>query len=135
MDFRELSKLAYDLRKDTVDMIVAGKGGHIGGDMSVMETLVTLYFDQMNISPENMNDPDRDLFVMSKGHSVEAYYAVLAKKGFLDIKEVNEKFSKFGTQYIGHELRFSGTWTSGLRRHGTCRKNEQEKLPCIHSNG
>ena len=81
MDFRELSKLAYDLRKDTVDMIVAGKGGHIGGDMSVMETLVTLYFDQMNISPENMNDPDR---------------------GFLDIKEVNEKFSKFGTQYIGH---------------------------------
>ena len=59
MDFRELSKLAYDLRKDTVDMIVAGKGGHIGGDMSVMETLVTLYFDQMNISPENMNDPDR----------------------------------------------------------------------------
>ena len=102
MDFRELSKLAYDLRKDTVDMIVAGKGGHIGGDMSVMETLVTLYFDQMNISPENMNDPDRDLIVMSKGHSVEAYYAVLAKKGFLDIKEVNEKFSKFGTQYIGH---------------------------------
>ena len=102
MDFRELSKLAYDLRKDTVDMIVAGKGGHIGGDMSVMETLVTLYFDQMNISPENMNDSDRDLFVMSKGHSVEAYYAVLAKKGFLDIKEVNEKFSKFGTQYIGH---------------------------------
>ena len=102
MDFRELSKLAYDLRKDTVDMIVAGKGGHIGGDMSVMETLVTLYFDQMNISPENMNDPDRDLFVMSKGHSVEAYYAVLAKKGFLDIKEVNEKFSKFGTPYIGH---------------------------------
>ena len=102
MDFRELSKLAYDLRKDTVDMIVAGKGGHIGGDMSVMETLVTLYFDQMNISPENMNDPNRDLFVMSKGHSVEAYYAVLAKKGFLDIKEVNEKFSKFGTQYIGH---------------------------------
>ena len=48
MDFRELSKLAYDLRKDTVDMIVAGKGGHIGGDMSVMETLVTLYFDQIN---------------------------------------------------------------------------------------
>ena len=63
MDFRELSKLAYDLRKDTVDMIVAGKGGHIGGDMSVMETLVTLYFDQMNISPENMNDPDRDLLL------------------------------------------------------------------------
>lgn len=102
MDAKELGKLAYDLRKDTVDMIVSGNGGHIGGDMSVMEILVTLYFDQMNISPENMNDPDRDLFVMSKGHSVEAYYAVLAKKGLLDIGEVIDQFSKFGSKYIGH---------------------------------
>lgn len=102
MDFKELGRIAYDLRKDTVDMIVEGKGGHIGGDMSVMEILVTLYFDQMNISPENMDSPDRDLFVMSKGHSVEAYYAVLAKKGFMDIEEIKAKFSKFGSQYIGH---------------------------------
>lgn len=102
MDVRELSKLAYDLRKDVVNMIVAGNGGHIVGDMSVMETMVTLYFDQMNISPENQKDPNRDLFVLSKGHAVEAYYAVLAKKGFLDIREVTEKFSKFGSKYIGH---------------------------------
>lgn len=97
-----LSKLAYDLRKDTVDMIVAGNGGHIGGDMSVMETLVTLYFDQMNISPENQDDPNRDYFIMSKGHSVEAYYAVLAKKGFFPIKEVIDTFSQFGSKFIGH---------------------------------
>lgn len=99
---KKLSKLAYDLRKDTVDMIVAGKGGHIGGDMSVMETLVTLYFDQMNISPENQDDPNRDFFVMSKGHSVEAYYAVLAKKGFFPIREVIDTFSQFGSKFIGH---------------------------------
>lgn len=102
MTLKDLSRMSYDLRKDTVDMIVAGNGGHIGGDMSVMETLVTLYFDQMNISPENQDDPNRDYFVMSKGHSVEAYYAVLAKKGFLDIREVTEQFSKFGSKYIGH---------------------------------
>lgn len=102
MDFKELGQLAYGLRKDTVDMIMSGKGGHIGGDMSVMEILVTLYFDQMNISPSKADDPDRDMFVMSKGHSVEAYYAVLAKKGFLDIGEVIGQFSKFGTKYIGH---------------------------------
>lgn len=102
MDFRELGRLAYDLRKDTVDMIVAGEGGHIGGDMSVMEILVTLYFDQMNISVENQADPNRDFFVMSKGHSVEAYYSVLAKKGFFDIREVIDTFSKFGSQFIGH---------------------------------
>lgn len=97
-----LGKLAYDLRKDTVDMIVAGKGGHIGGDMSVMEILVTLYFDQMNVSPEKQDDPNRDFFVMSKGHSVEAYYAVLAAKGFFQSKEVIDTFSRFGSKFIGH---------------------------------
>lgn len=98
----ELSRLAYDLRKDVVNMIMTGNGGHIGGDMSVMETLVTLYFDQMHISAENMTDPNRDYFVLSKGHAVEAYYAVLAKKGFLDINEVIQQFSQFGSAYIGH---------------------------------
>ena len=93
---------AYDLRKDVVDMILAGKGGHIGGDMSVMEILVTLYFKQMNVSPKNPKDEERDRFVLSKGHSVEAYYAVLAAKGFLDIQDVISNFSKFGSKYIGH---------------------------------
>lgn len=93
---------AYDLRKDVVDMILAGKGGHIGGDMSVMEILVTLYFKQMNVSPKNPQDEERDRFVLSKGHSVEAYYAVLAAKGFLDIQDVISNFSKFGSKYIGH---------------------------------
>ncbi len=97
-----LKALAYELRENTMDIIMSGKAGHIGGDMSVMEILTELYFDQMNISPENMEDPDRDKFVMSKGHSMEAYYAVLAKKGFFPQEEVVEKFSKFDSQYIGH---------------------------------
>lgn len=98
----ELKVLSYDLRKDVVDMIMSGKGGHIGGDMSMMDILVTLYFKVMNISPENQNDPDRDRFILSKGHSVETLYAVLAKKGFFPIEEVIEKFSQFGSPYIGH---------------------------------
>jgi transketolase len=97
-----LKALAYSLRENVIDMIVEGKAGHIGGDMSVMEILTEIYFDQMNISPENMDDPDRDKFIMSKGHSVEAYYAVLAAKGFFDIKDVIATFSKFGSQFIGH---------------------------------
>lgn len=97
-----LKALSYELRKNVVDMIVEGKGGHIGGDMSVMDILVELYFDQMNISPENAGDPDRDRFVMSKGHSVEALYAVLAAKGFFPIEQVIREFSKFGSQFIGH---------------------------------
>ena len=97
-----LTAKAYRLRQHVLDIVMAGKGGHIGGDMSVIDVLVTLYFDQMNISPENQNDPSRDLFVLSKGHAVEAYYAVLAEKGFFPYEEVLAKFSKFGSPFIGH---------------------------------
>lgn len=97
-----LKAKAYELRKDTVDIIMAGGGGHIGGDMSVMEVLVDLYFHQMNVSPEKEDDPNRDLFILSKGHSMEAYYAVLCAKGFLDLEDVKARFSKFGSPYIGH---------------------------------
>lgn len=102
MIMENLKAKAFDLRKDVVNMIMEGKGGHIGGDMSVMEILMSLYFSQMNVTPENQDSPDRDRFVLSKGHSVEAYYAVLAAKGFLDIQDVIKKFSKFGSPYIGH---------------------------------
>ena len=97
-----LKALSYKLRQDTVDIICAGKGGHIGGDMSVMEILVELYFKQMNVGPDMQEDENRDLFVLSKGHSMEAYYAVLAQKGFLDKNDVLERFSQFGSPYIGH---------------------------------
>lgn len=93
---------SYDLRKNVVDMIVNGNGGHIGGDMSVIDILITLYFRQMNISPENQNDPDRDMFVMSKGHCVEALYSVLAAKGFFPIEQVILEFSHYGSKFIGH---------------------------------
>ena len=99
---KNLKYLSYKLREDCVNIIMAGGGGHIGGDMSVMEILTDLYFRQMNISPENPEDPDRDLFILSKGHSMEAYYAVLCEKGFLNLEEVTREFSKFGSKYIGH---------------------------------
>ena len=97
-----LKAKAYRLRKDTVEIIMAGGGGHIGGDMSVMEILTTLYFRQMKVSPETAEAPDRDYFIMSKGHSMEAYYAVLCAKGFLDFEDVKNRFSRFGSPYIGH---------------------------------
>ena len=99
---RNLKALSYKLRRDVVEMIMAGKAGHIGGDMSVMETLVSIYFHAMNISPENQNDPTRDMFVMSKGHCVEALYAVLAEKGFFPIETVIKEYSQFGSKFIGH---------------------------------
>lgn len=97
-----LKALSYALRRDVLEIIYRAKMGHIGGDFSVMEILVALYMKEMNISPDNCKEPGRDYFVLSKGHSMEAYYAVLAAKGFLDIQEVKEKFSAFGSSYIGH---------------------------------
>ena len=96
-----LAVKAYRLRQDVLDIIMAGGGGHIGGDMSSMEIMLTLY-SRMNVSPERLRDPDRDRFVLSKGHCVETLYAVLADKGFLNLDEVKAQFSKFGSEYIGH---------------------------------
>lgn len=99
---KNLKSLSYKLRRDVLEMIYQAKAGHIGGDFSVMEILVSLYMKEMNISPEIKDDPNRDYFIMSKGHSVEAYYSVLAEKGFFDIEDVIANFSKFGSEYIGH---------------------------------
>lgn len=97
-----LKAKTYELRQDILDIVMAGKGGHIGGDMSVVDILSTLYFRVMKSAPELQNDPDRDRFVLSKGHAVEALYAVLAEKGFFPLEQVLENFSKFHSEFIGH---------------------------------
>lgn len=99
---RELMEKSCYLREKILEMIYRAKTGHIGGDFSVLEILISLYYCQMNINPENMDDEERDRFVMSKGHSVEALYAVLADRGFFPMDEMIEKFSAFGSPYIGH---------------------------------
>lgn len=98
----ELNQLRWDLRRDCVDIIMAGKGGHIGGDMSVIDALMVLYARHLNIAPDRVDDPDRDRFVLSKGHAMEAYYAVLCHEGYLDLDDVKDRFSQFGSPYTGH---------------------------------
>ena len=97
-----LADKVFDLRKDIVTMVYKAKAGHIGGDMSVVDALCVLYNRVMNVGPGNQDDPDRDRFVLSKGHCVEALYAVLADKGFFDIHEVEETLCCFDSKYIGH---------------------------------
>ena len=72
MNFMNLKKKSFELRKDVVEMIYRAKNGHIGSDFSLMEILVELYYRQMNVTPENFRDDDRDRFILSKGHAVEA---------------------------------------------------------------
>lgn len=102
MEIDKLESLRWDLRQDCIDIIMAGGGGHIGGDMSVIDALMVLYENHLRITPETVDDPDRDRFVLSKGHAMEAYYAVLCHEGFLDLDDVKARFSKFKSPYIGH---------------------------------
>lgn len=102
MTRESLEKLRWDLRQDTLDIIMAGGGGHIGGDMSILDALLVLYENYLSIDPDDLDDPNRDRFVLSKGHSMEAYYAILCYKGFLHLDDVIARFSKFDSPYIGH---------------------------------
>ena len=98
----KLEEKAAQLRLDTLDLICEAGTGHIGGDFSAMEMLTYLYYEGMNISPDNVDDPDRDRFILSKGHSVEALYSVLADRGFFDKEELHRTYSKLGSPFIGH---------------------------------
>lgn len=97
-----LEEKALQIREDVVTLIHQDGGGHIGGDMSVTDILVALYYSKMNCTPENRNDPERDRFILSKGHSVEALYCILADKGYFTKKELFDTYSKYLSKFIGH---------------------------------
>lgn len=96
-----LKAKSFALRKDILDMVYSAKTGHIGGDFSVCDILNVLYNRQMNLTPENFSSKGCDHFILSKGHSVEALYAVLADKGFFP-EELLKTYSQFGSDFIGH---------------------------------
>ncbi|PHV70437.1 transketolase [Sporanaerobium hydrogeniformans] len=98
---QNLRAKSFEIRKSIWNMIYKAKAGHVGGDFSVCDILVSLYYKHMNIEPDEIDSPLRDRFILSKGHSVEAYYSVLADRGFFP-KEDLETFSQFKSKYIGH---------------------------------
>src|SRR4051794_38058581 len=78
----KLRKLANTVRRRDLQVVYGAKLGHIGGEMSATDILVTLYFEVLNIDPERPNAPERDRFILSKGHSAVALYTTLASRGF-----------------------------------------------------
>lgn len=100
----ELQIIAEKVRKRVVEIIYHAKGGHIGGSLSSVDMVTTLYFNQMNISPENSTNPNRDRFILSKGHSVETLYSVLEAKGFID-KVTTDTYGDFNSKLAGHPTR------------------------------
>ena len=82
MTAKELEILSWKARLLILEGVHCAKAGHPGGSLSCVDAVTTLYFDEMNVSADNPRDPDRDRFVLSKGHAAPALYAVLALKGY-----------------------------------------------------
>ena len=102
MKVKELELLAEQNRKRLVEVVYKAKAGHIGGDLSCLNVMTALYFHVMkNLDPAEPKAADRDRFVLSKGHCVEALYVTLEAKGFLK-SEVLDTLGQFGSILSGH---------------------------------
>ena len=97
----ELKKIATDIRLGAVEAVYCGKSGHPGGALSAADVLACLYFSELNIDPKNPTSPDRDRFVLSKGHSCPALYTAMALRGYFDVCEL-KNFRKLGSLTQGH---------------------------------
>lgn len=92
------------IREHIVTMCAGPEGGHLGGSMSLVEILTTLYFDVLRVDPDNPKDPRRDICVLSKGHGAIALYAVLAERGFFPAAEL-ATYGRPGSRLMGHPVR------------------------------
>lgn len=101
MQLEELKRKSIESRKKVIQYIYNAKAGHTGGSLSILDILSVLYNDVMNVSPENFDSNDRDRFIQSKGHSVEALYVVLADKGFFPEEDLLT-MCQYNSPYIGH---------------------------------
>lgn len=100
-NIEDLKKIAVEVRKDIVKMLTESASGHPGGSLSAVEILTTLYFKEMKVDINDPKDPNRDRFVLSKGHAAPVLYSVLAEKGFFDKNEL-WKLRKTGAILQGH---------------------------------
>lgn len=101
MENHELKKMANEVRKDIIASTHSAKAGHPGGSLSAADIFTFLYFEEMKVDPKNPSDPDRDRFVLSKGHTAPGLYSVLALKGFFPREDLLT-LRKVGSHLQGH---------------------------------
>lgn len=99
-----LEQIANWIRRRDLQSVYEAGAGHIGGEMSVIDILTALYFQILSVDPEKPQDPNRDRLVLSKGHTANALYVVLAKKGFIPQEEISS-FLKPLSRLNGHPNR------------------------------
>lgn len=104
MTEKELALKSIGYRKNILKYIVGANAGHTGGSLSCVDLLNVLYNNVMNVGPENFSSPDRDRYIQSKGHCVEALFVVLADQGFFPESDL-ETLCKYQSHYIGHPTR------------------------------
>ena len=98
---KELMKIACKVRMGIIEGTHSAKSGHPGGSLSAADMYTYLYFREMNVDPEKPDDPDRDRFVLSKGHTAPGLYSVLAQRGFFPAEEL-KTLRKIGSRLQGH---------------------------------
>lgn len=101
MNKLELMKTANEIRKGAVTAVHSAKSGHPGGSLSAADIYTYLFFEEMNIDPKDPKKPDRDRFVLSKGHTAPGYYATLANRGFFPVEDLTT-LRKVGSYLQGH---------------------------------
>lgn len=104
MNFLEMQQKSIQYRRTILKIIKQAQSGHTGGSLSCVDILNVLYNSVMNVSPETFQNPDRDRLIMSKGHSVEALYTVLADRGFFSSDDL-DSLCCYGSNYVGHPTR------------------------------
>ncbi len=101
MNTLELKKTANEVRKGIVTAVHSAKSGHPGGSLSAADIYTYLFFEELNIDPKNPQKPDRDRFVLSKGHTAPGYYSVLANRGFFPVEDLKQ-LRHTGSYLQGH---------------------------------
>lgn len=101
MTISDLQKTAVEVRKSIIESLHSARSGHPGGSLSAADVLTYLYFEELNIDPKEPDKPDRDRFVLSKGHAAPALYAVLAYRDFFPVEEL-ATLRHLGTRLQGH---------------------------------
>jgi transketolase len=104
LSISELKRKSIQYRRTILSIIKNANAGHTGGDLSCVDILNVLYNNTLNVSPATFTDPNRDRYVQSKGHSVEALFTVLADQGFYP-KEELDTLNQFKSHFIGHPTR------------------------------
>lgn len=139
-------EFAKDIRKHSLEMVVRSKASHIGSALSMTDILAVLYFDLMTIFPNDAENEDRDIFILSKGHACVSLYATLGLKGFFDLKELETyglddsnfmnhishkvKGVEFSTGSLGHGLPFATGIALGKKI-----KNKKNKVFVVLGDG